>query len=387
MDKSISILIVICSYNHGASVRVVAEQALKVHDRVLVVDDGSTDGTMDRLKGLNVLIERHEQNRGKGAAILTGARRARLLGMTHIVTIDADGQHDPADFLRFVPLIHENPVAIIVGTRLFLRGTPLLSKFGRQFSNFWLRVQTGRSVRDCQSGFRAYPVSVLEQLRLRERGYAFEVEVLVKAAWAGVGLRNLDISVSYPPESERVSHFHLVRDNARLSLLNTKLTIRAILPLPHRRIMPVSGSKGEISLMHPVRSLRLLLEENILPGPLAAATALGVLLGALPLIACHTIVILFAASFLRLNKVTAVCASQICMPPLVPALCIETGYFVRHKNFLTEVSLNTLGYQCLERVYEWAIGSLILGPALAAVTGGFVYAVALFVEQGISGRK
>lgn len=387
MDQDIRILIVICCYNHGGSVRAVAEQALKVHDQVLVVDDGSTDGTIDRLKGLDIQVERHERNKGKGAAILTGARRARLLGMTHIVTIDADGQHDPADFLRFVPVIQDNPVAIIVGTRLFPPGTPFLSRFGRQFSNFWLRVQTGRSVRDCQSGFRAYPVSVLEGLKLRERGYAFEVEVLVKAAWAGVDLRNLEVSVSYPPGDERVSHFHLIRDNVRLSLLNTRLTIRAILPLPHGRIVPLSGTRGGVSVIHPVRSLKLLLQENILPRPLAAATVLGVFLGALPLIACHTIVILFAASFLRLNKVTAVCASQICMPPLVPALCIETGYFMRHRNFLTEVSLNTLGYQCLDRIYEWAIGSLILGPALAVVTGAFVYAVARCLEQGIRGKR
>lgn len=137
----------------------------------------------------------------------------------------------------------------------------------------------------------------------------------------------------------------------------------------------------KISLAHPIRALKILLTESASPGQLALAAALGVFLGTLPLIACHTIAIIVAAAWLRLNKVAAVTASQLCMPPVVPALCIEAGYFVRHGRFLTEISMQTLGYQALERLYEYLIGSVILAPILAAMVGLPVYGIALVISR------
>ncbi|WP_432821989.1 DUF2062 domain-containing protein [Trichloromonas sp.] len=371
------ILIVIPVYNHAATLRPVVKQALAVHPEVLVVDDGSADNPLDTLAGLPVRTASHPRNLGKGAAIMTAARLARTLGMSHIVTIDADGQHDPADFPRFAEAIAAEPMAIVVGTRDFsAANVPGSSRFGRKFSNFWLRLQTGRSLGDTQSGFRAYPLAVLEGLKLRERHYSFEVEVLVRAAWAGVPLREVDIAVYYPPAHERVSHFGAFRDNFRLTLLNTHLTMRSVLPWPHRKLVEEQGGV-KVSVLRPLRSLRVLLTENATPAQLAAAGALGVFLGAVPLIACHTIAILFACGFFRLNKVAAVSASQLCMPPLVPALCIEAGYFMRHGEFLTELSLETLGYQGLERLYEWLLGSLLVGPLLAGLVAALIYGMAL----------
>jgi len=380
------VAIIIPVYNHARFLKAVVEKALIVHDCLIVVDDGSTDNVTEVLENLDVRLLRHPTNRGKGKAILTGAREAERLGMTHIVTIDADGQHNPEDFHRFLPLISENPTAIVVGVRSFDHRTPGLSRLGRGFSNFWLRLQTGHRVGDTQSGFRAYPIGLFRYLTLRETGYAFEVEVLVKAAWAGVLLKEVAVGVSYPPAGERVSHFSLFKDNLRLAWLNTWLTMRALVPLPHRRIADHEGS-DEISLLHPLRSLTTLLQENMLPRPLAVAGAVGVFLGALPLIACHTLVILGVASFFRLNKVAALSVSQVCMPPLVPALCIETGYFLRHGTFLTEVSVRTLGYQGLERFYEWLLGSLIAGPAMSLIVGSAIYITAHVVRWGMNGRQ
>jgi uncharacterized protein (DUF2062 family) len=137
-----------------------------------------------------------------------------------------------------------------------------------------------------------------------------------------------------------------------------------------------------ITVLHPVKSLRTLVTENSSAEKLAEAGALGIFLGALPLIACHTVVIILASGFLRLNKVVALGTSQLCMPPIVPALCIEAGYFVRHGSFLTEISFDTIGYQVLERIYEWLIGSIVLGPLMGFIVGLFIYFTALLLERG-----
>jgi uncharacterized protein (DUF2062 family) len=279
-------------------------------------------------------------------------------------------------------VLQADPFAIVIGKRDFSTiNVPLSARFGRRFSNFWFRLQTGQVLGDTQSGFRGYPLAVLERLKLREKHYAFEIEVLVKAAWGGIRLDEVNISVYYPPSRDRVSHFRLFKDNFQLSLLNTRLTLRSIFPLPHRQILADKAAGEKISILHPIRSLKKLLRENASAEQLAAAGALGVLLGALPLIACHTIAILFTAGFLRLNKVAALSTSQLCMPPFVPAICIELGYFLRHGRFLTEVSLKTLGYQGLDRCYEWLIGSLLLAPILALFVGGIIYVTVFFIER------
>ena len=380
--ENIKIGIAIPVYNHSKTLRDVVVRALEVHDVVMVIDDGSTDEGIETLGGLNVQILQHPRNRGKGAAILTAADACRRLGMTHVVIMDADGQHNPQDFQDFIPAVQSDPYAIVVGKRNFEGLTvPGLTRFGRHFSNFWLRLQTGQSLGDTQSGFRAYPLVVLERLKLREKGFAFEVEVLVKAAWAGINLKAVDISVYYPPANERISHFNVFKDNLRLTFLNTALTLRSLAPVPHRQILDPDHDRGRVSVWRPIRSLKLLLSENASAGQLAVAGALGMFLGTLPLIGFHTISILFAAGYFRLNKITALSTSQLCMPPLVPALCIETGYFLRHGKFLTEISLQTLGYQGLERLYEWAIGSLLLAPLLSLVIGSMIYFTAFFISK------
>jgi glycosyltransferase involved in cell wall biosynthesis len=384
-SEKIKILLVIPVFNHGKTLRDVVQRALQTGTRVMVVDDGSTDGGLETLSGLEVLTIRHSENRGKGAAILTAAREAERLGMTHLVTIDADGQHDPADFLRFLPVIRENPLALVVGIRIFdKKTTPFLSRFGRSFSNFWFRVQTSGSLKDTQSGFRAYPVAVLTWLKLHDRRYSFEVEVLVKAAWAGIEIKEVDISVHYPPAQERISHFHLIKDNLALSLLNTRLTMRAILPLPQKRFLPTAEGLENISIFHPVKSLRIL-SRNTSPKLLALSAGMGVFIGTLPLVGFWTITVLIMANYFGLSKIAALTSNQLCNHPVVPALCIELGYFSRHGRFLTEFSLNTLGYQGLERIFEWLIGSLVLAPVFGLLTGGLIYVLAWSITSGKRG--
>jgi uncharacterized protein (DUF2062 family) len=167
-----------------------------------------------------------------------------------------------------------------------------------------------------------------------------------------------------------------MRDNLRLSLLNTRLTLRSALPWPHRRLVGTALQKEKVSLRHPLRSLRRLLAENATPAELALAVVLGVVLGALPLVGVQTLTILVAAGMLRLNKAVAVAAAQLCMPPLMPALCVELGHFLRHGRWLTEISLQTLGHEAPQRLWEWLLGGLLLGPLAGAATALVVYLTA-----------
>ncbi len=376
------VLVAVPVYNHASTLRAVVLGLLERHPHVLVVDDGSDDLEPEVLAGLPVRMVRHGRNRGKGAAVRTAALEARRQGMSHIVTIDADGQHDPADLPLFLEAVAADPLAVIVGARDFnTENVPGSSRFGRAFSNFWLRVQTGVILSDVQSGYRVYPLIVLENLRCTENRYSFEVEVLVRAAWAGFRLREVNIRVHYPPKGERVSHFRAFMDNARISLLNTRLTIRAIMPVPHRKFG--EDEAGRVSPIHPLKSLRILLRDDATPAGLGLSAALGIFLGTLPLIGIHSIAILLAAGWLRWNKIAALAASQLCMPPLVPALCIEAGHYLRHGVFLTEISLRTLGYEAPQRLWEWILGSMLLAPLLAALTGAAVWVLARIVAAGL----
>jgi uncharacterized protein (DUF2062 family) len=378
------IAVVVPVYNQPGRLREVVRRSLAVCPRVLVVDDGSDVEMMPSLADLPVTVLRHEVNRGKAEAIRTAARHLREQRITHIITLDADGQHDPEDLPRFIEAIRAHPQALIIGVRDFTAGSvPAGSRFGRAFGNFWVWVQTGTKVRDIQSGFRAYPVALLERLPCRAQRYAFEVEVVVRALWGGVEVREVGVRVYYPPAAQRCSHFHRLHDNVRVSLLNTFLTLRAVAPWPHTQIAGAEA-QGSVTVWHPLRSLRALLTERATPRGLAFAVALGVFLGAVPLIACHTVVILIAAALLRLNRVAAVAASQLCMPPLVPALCIEAGHLLRYGHFLTlegvhslrEASFLDLGYMGLQCLWEWCLGSLLVGSVLALVIGALTYAAA-----------
>lgn len=372
-------LIVIPVYNHGSTLRDVATRAMNYGD-VLIVDDGSTDGGSDQLHDLDLRIIRHDENFGKGQAILTAAEKARALGKTHIITIDADGQHFPEEIPDFIKAAGKSPEAIFVGSRNFEgQNVPGSSKFGRSFSNFWLRVQTGTKLSDVQSGFRAYPLEIFEVVKTSETRYAFEVEILVKSAWAGYELKDLPIEVHYPNPDERISHFDALKDNVRISLLNTRLTMRAFVPVPHRRYD--KDEEGKITPIHPLRSLRILLSKDETPLKLAIAGAVGMLLGTLPLVAMHSIAIIIFCGFFRLSKITGLAVSQLCIPPLVPALCIEAGHYLRYDQFLTEISLQTLGYEALDRFYEWMLGSLVLGPSFALIIGVVIYIMAFTIKR------
>jgi len=375
-----SILLLIPLYNHGATVRRVVEKALAAGWPVLVVDDGSTDGGLEGLAGLECSTLRLEVNQGKGAAVLAGARWGAGHGYARIIVVDADDQLDPGEAHLLAAAAADQPQALVVGARRMDRdNAPRSSLFGRKFSNFWVRLECGRELPDTQSGFRLYPVRELLQLTTGCRRYDFEVEVLTRAAWAGLPILSVPVSVRYPPGNERISHFHQFRDNLRLTRLHTWLVLRALMPWPHPRLVEQSPEEARavlretLSLLHPVNFVKYLCREHTSALQLAAAAWMGVFLGALPLLALHTVTILYVCHRLHLNKVAAVTASQLCMPPVVPVLCIQAGYFLRQGAFLTEFTWHTLVVQAPLRLWEWLLGSLLVGPLLGLLVGALVY--------------
>lgn len=203
---------VIPVYNHAATVAAVVEGVRSYGRPVFVVDDGSTDETrrvLDALTGVELI--RHDRNRGKGAALESGLRAAAAVA-DWAVALDADGQHDPADAAALMAEAGRQDGqdrAVVIGNRLGMMKDhiPWTSRFGRGFSNFWVRASGGPRVMDSQSGFRAYPLPDVLRWGARAKRFEWEVEILVRAAWKGVRVCELDVSVHYAPRAERVSHF------------------------------------------------------------------------------------------------------------------------------------------------------------------------------------
>jgi len=195
---------------------------------LLVVDDGSSDGTARVAEDAGALVLRHPENRGKGAALRTGFERALSLGADAVVTVDADGQH-PAEEARRVALDPAPREALVLGVRDLARdGAPRANRFSNAFSNRFLSWFGGRPLHDTQCGLRRYPLPEALELGASADGYAFEAEILLRAARLGHPIVELPVRVFYPPEHERVSHFHVVRDPAQIvaRVLTTTLFVR-----------------------------------------------------------------------------------------------------------------------------------------------------------------
>lgn len=372
-------------FNNKGTLRDVVAGCRSILKNVVVVDDGSTDAdVMSLLLDLDVVVLKHERNLGKGQAILTASRHIEAQGGFYMITIDADGQHYPNDIKKFIPLMYEgdSDSDIIIGCRNFnTDNVPEKSRFGRKFANLWLRVETGLEIDDCQSGFRAYPVRYLNQLNFKGSRYDFEAEVLAKAAWAGLQLKTVIIDVHYPEPEERVSSFKPFRDNLRISLVHAMLVGRRLLPLRHKLLVN-NKKKPELTILrHPGKFLKMLLQENTTPEGLAMAAAVGTFLAILPLLFIHTIVIIYVAARLNLNKVVAVNVQHFFMPPFVPVLCIEVGYFIRHGRWLTDISFATVFSQFSDRLIEWFLGSLIIAPIGAVLMGAIIFISASLIKK------
>ena len=226
-------------YNHWRSIRATVERLDQYALPILVIDDGSDETTRQVLATLTtdfprLRLFRLPQNGGKGAAVKRGMREALAAGFTHALQIDADGQHDTNDVPRFLELGAANPSALICGRPIYDDSIPKSRLYGRYVTHFWVCVETlNVSVTDAMCGFRLYPLAascaLISRVQLPSR-MDFDIEILVRLAWAGLQFKVVDTRVIYPEDG--VSHFDMLRDNLRISMMHTRLSCGMLLRLP-----------------------------------------------------------------------------------------------------------------------------------------------------------
>jgi hypothetical protein len=242
MIASRSHLVVIPSYNTGATVYATVRAARAAWSPVWVVVDGSDDGTAEGLRALaagdeGLRVDVLPANRGKGAAVLHALEAARAAGFTHALTMDSDGQH-PADLIpRFMHDSMAAPGAMILGRPVFDASAPLLRVRGRRISNAWTDLETlGAGIDDSLYGFRVYPIAPLVDVMQGQRWmrrFDFDTEAVVRLAWRGVRPINVAAPVKYlRPEEGGVSHFRYGRDNVLLTWMHLRLVLGFLLRLP-----------------------------------------------------------------------------------------------------------------------------------------------------------
>ena len=255
--------VLIPTYNNHKTLQRVIDDVHTYTNNIIVINDGSTDGTSQILENFPFLRVVHVPvNKGKGNALKQGFKEASRLGYEYAISMDSDGQHFPNDLHVFLDALEEhlpkNPELLIIGSRkMDDPSVPDKSSIGNRFSSFWFWVETGVKLTDTQCGYRLYPLKAVSSLSLYTSRFELEIEVIVKAAWDGVKVINLPVKVLYDP-NERVTHFRPWQDVARITLLNIGFVFMKVFYIAPRNFLrklkskKVQSSKGAVSNKMPL---------------------------------------------------------------------------------------------------------------------------------------
>jgi glycosyltransferase involved in cell wall biosynthesis len=202
-DQSFRILALIPAYNEGERVTGVVTSA-RTFLPVLVVDDGSRDNTADLAEAAGAAVLRQTPNQGKGTALRAGFRRALDDGYDAVITLDADGQHDPTEIPKFLSLFSARQPDLIIGERTFAK-MPFPRNISNTVGRHLFSWALGQRVNDNQSGYRLLSRRLMaETLKSREQGFEFEVEMIVTAVRCGFGLAGVPIRTIYAGETSHI---------------------------------------------------------------------------------------------------------------------------------------------------------------------------------------
>ncbi|MDO5665327.1 MAG: DUF2062 domain-containing protein [Bacteroidia bacterium] len=367
-----NIIVIIPTYNNAGTVGDVIRRTQDFGLPVLVVNDGSTDNTADVLAQFPQITTIHfPKNKGKGAALKTALKSAGEKGFRYAITLDADGQHFPEDIPVFLEEIEKTPDALLVGARnLQADNMPGKNTFANKFSNFWFRIETGKKMQDTQSGYRLYPLEKTKNLKLFTGKYEFELEIIVQSAWCGIDVRNIPIRVYYPPEEERVSHFHPWRDFTRISLLNTVLVFVALFwYYPWKTLRSLTK-----------KNIRNFIRNNITHSPesnkrITGAIMLGVFMGIVPVWGYQMALAFLLAHLLKLNKVITLVASNISIPPMIPFILFgsyATGAWLLSKELNFSISSISLEF-VMNSLVQYVLGSIVFALICSLLVGLLSY--------------
>ena len=219
-------IVMIPFYNHYDAFESFYKKLETLALPLLIVNDGSAPSEAEKLHQLlkNQRVIDLDRNRGKGAAVSVAMKEALALGYSHLLQLDADGQHNVDDVTKFLDLSRNNPKAIINSVPLYDESAPKANVFGHKFTNFWISLETAsKDIADAMCGFRVYPIEPLLPVfdRIKFFRMGFDIEVIVRAYWAGIQIINTETKVSYLPNG--VSHFGVLSDNLMISLLHSYL--------------------------------------------------------------------------------------------------------------------------------------------------------------------
>lgn len=364
--QSYKCCVIIPTYNNAGTLSQVITDVLKYTSDVIVVNDGATDNTPDILKTFDGQIEviSHEANQGKGIALRNAFKHAVDGGFHYAVTMDSDGQHFAEDLPKFLEEIEKEPDSLVIGARnMSQENVPGKSSFGNKFSNFWFYVDTGIKLTDTQSGYRLYPIKKMQGIRYMTSRFEFEVEVIVKAAWKGIAVKNIPVRVHYEPGKKRISHFRPFADFTRISILNTWFFILAVLYyIPFRFVKSLTRE-----------NIRKFVRKNLFnkDEPVrvkALSIGFGVFMGIFPVWGYQLIIGIALSHLMKLNKALFVVAAHISIPPMIPVIIYGSyklgAFFVDDPRndllFHSGITFETIKANLL----QYIIGAIVLALAM-----------------------
>ncbi len=368
--EDLRVCVIIPTYNNAATIATVISDTLRYTGNIIIVNDGSTDKTADILSGFRgITVESYWPNRGKGMALRTGFKKAIALGYEYAITIDSDGQHFAKDLPLFIEQLKTGGPALIMGARNMdtADNVPGKSSFGNKFSNFWYKVETGIELPDTQTGYRLYPLGPISKMSFFTRKYEFEIEVIVRLAWAGVKVSSIPITVYYPPKEERISHFRPFKDFTRISIVNTVLVTVCFFYIWPRNFFRKFYKNKDWKLE--LRQMLLRPGESDIKK--ANAIAFGGFMGIIPIWGLQLLVGVFLAHLFKLNKALFVLAAHISFAPMIPVIIFLS--YKMGKPFMgtraVDISLNkqlTLS-KIGQNLEQYIYGSLLLALVVAVV--------------------
>lgn len=220
--------IVIPAYNEESTIRDIVRRSLKQCEKVIVIDDGSSDNTISELINLPISLIKHKTNQGKASSLWDGFQFALKEQVDFIITLDGDAQHAPEDIGLLVSKRLQHKNHIIIGARLANKDSiPAKRYYANKIANFWIAWASGYPISDSQSGFRLYPVNLLKNLTIstsKNSSFVFESEIIIRASQVGIYSHAVSIPAIYRDDA-RPSHFQGARDITLITLMVGKSLI------------------------------------------------------------------------------------------------------------------------------------------------------------------